>query len=261
MTLKRALAALLLTVTAGCSAASRFTPSDGPFTSPQSSRRVAERPAVRTIPHRPVRACDRPTLIGTVTTPKVVARAAPRQSARGVATFSRVNELGVPQVFVLEERVHSPAHGEWFRALLPLRPNGTTAFLRASGLRLSTTTHRLTISRRSFSLTLWDGCRRVRTFPIGVGTGKTPTPVGAFYLIGLLKPPDPNTVYGTFAYGLSAFSDVLTDWRGGGIIGLHGTNDPSSIGKRSSHGCIRMRNRDIEALVKILPLGTPVEIS
>jgi lipoprotein-anchoring transpeptidase ErfK/SrfK len=178
-----------------------------------------------------------------------------------VATFRRLNQLGVPQVFVLLRRVVTTEHGSWFRALLPVRPNGTTGYVRASALRLSTTTYRLTISRRSFSLTLWGGCNRVRTFPIGVGTGKTPTPVGRFYLIALLKPPDPDTIYGTFAYGLSAFSDVLTDWRGGGIIGLHGTNVPSSIGKRSSHGCIRMRNRDIERLVKVLPLGTPVEIS
>ena len=67
-------------------------------------------------------------------------------------------------------------------------------------------------------------------------------------------------MYGTYAYGLSAFSDVLTDWAGGGIIGLHGTNDPSSIGDRKSHGCIRMYNSDIEKLVPVLPLGTPIEI-
>ena len=67
-------------------------------------------------------------------------------------------------------------------------------------------------------------------------------------------------MYGNYAYGLSAFSDALTDWAGGGIIGLHGTNDPSSIGDRKSHGCIRLYNWDIEKLVPILPLGTPVEI-
>jgi lipoprotein-anchoring transpeptidase ErfK/SrfK len=67
-------------------------------------------------------------------------------------------------------------------------------------------------------------------------------------------------VYGEYAYGLSAFSDVLKNWAGGGIIGIHGTNDPSSIGDRRSHGCIRMYNKDIRQLVPILPLGTPVDI-
>ncbi len=68
-------------------------------------------------------------------------------------------------------------------------------------------------------------------------------------------------MYGTFAYGLSGFSNVLKSFAGGsGVIGLHGTNDPSVIGQDVSAGCIRMRNEDIERLVPILPLGTPVEI-
>ncbi|HEY3211231.1 MAG TPA: L,D-transpeptidase [Actinomycetota bacterium] len=209
----------------------------------------------------PTKACDRPTTIGTVAAHQVVARAKPRASARPIARFPRRNAIGAPQVFDLLGRVDTRRHGVWFRALLPLRPNGTTGYLPQRTLRLSQTRYHVTISRRSFRLTLWEGCRRLKSFPIGVGTGKTPTPVGRFYLIGLLKPPDSHSIYGSYAYGLSAYSDVIKDWRGGGIIGLHGTNDQSSIGRRSSHGCIRMRNRDIEALVKILPLGTPVEIT
>lgn len=67
-------------------------------------------------------------------------------------------------------------------------------------------------------------------------------------------------MYGAYAYGLSAYSSVIHDWVGGGIVGLHGTNDPSSIGHRVSHGCIRLRNADITALVRILPGGTLVTI-
>ena len=100
----------------------------------------------------------------------------------------------------------------------------------------------------------------VRTFTIGLGKESTPTPNGTFYIISLLRPPTGSSTYGPYAYGLSAFSDAITDWAGGAVIGIHGTDDPSSIGNRKSHGCIRMRNRDIEYLVPILPLGTPVEI-
>lgn len=107
---------------------------------------------------------------------------------------------------------------------------------------------------------MFDGCRLVKTFRIGIGTGMTPTPVGRFYLTSLIKLPDPRTIYGPYAYGLSGYSEVLDTWKLGGIIGLHGTNDPSSIGRRSSHGCIRMSNRNIKELVRILPLGTPIEI-
>ncbi|HEV7148765.1 MAG TPA: L,D-transpeptidase, partial [Pedococcus sp.] len=92
------------------------------------------------------------------------------------------------------------------------------------------------------------------------GTGGTPTPVGSFFLTELLAPTNPG--YGPYAYGLSAFSDVLTSFGGGpGQIGLHGTSEAGSIGHSSSHGCIRLSNADITTLAKILPLGTPVNIT
>lgn len=204
--------------------------------------------------------CDRSTLIGTVAVARVAARTAPSRSARTLASFARTNAQGAPQVFDLLGEV-AGANGEfWYRALLPLRPNGTTGFLPARSLRLSQTLYRLDVDRAHLQLTLWYGCRVAGRYPIGLGTRDTPTPVGTFYLIALVKPPTDGSIYGAYAYGLSAYSDALTNWTGGGIIGLHGTNDPSSIGKRESHGCIRMLNPDIEHLTKILPLGTPIEI-
>jgi lipoprotein-anchoring transpeptidase ErfK/SrfK len=175
-------------------------------------------------------------------------------------TFSRINAFGSPQVFLLKKQLLEPDGETWFKALLPIRPNGTTGFVLGRDLRVSTTPYRLVVDRRSFRLRLYRGCSLARTYPVGIGTGATPTPVGEFYLTSLTKLPDPGTVYGPYAYGLSGFSDVLKTWKFGGIIGLHGTNDSSSIGRRSSHGCIRLFNRDIRALVKILPLGTPIEI-
>jgi len=83
--------------------------------------------------------------------------------------------------------------------------------------------------------------------------------LGVFFLNSLLRPP-PGSIYGEFTYGLSAYSDVIRNWKGGGIVGIHGTNDPSSIGRRVSHGCIRLRNADIARLVRTLPLGTLVTI-
>jgi lipoprotein-anchoring transpeptidase ErfK/SrfK len=78
---------------------------------------------------------------------------------------------------------------------------------------------------------------------------------------GASPPPTANGPYGPYAYGLSGFSNVLTSFGSGdGVIGIHGTNEPWLIGKDVSHGCIRMRNDDIERLAQFLPLGTPVEI-
>jgi lipoprotein-anchoring transpeptidase ErfK/SrfK len=176
-----------------------------------------------------------------------------------IRSFARLNPEGSRQVFLLQGAAKSGG-GTWYRALLPMRPNGTYGWVSARDLRLAVTPYRLVVDHHTFRLTLWRGCRRVRTFPVGIGAGETPTPHGHFYLVALIKPPTANSVYGTYAYGLSAFSKVITTWKWGGVIGLHGTNEPSSIGHRVSHGCIRMRNKDIDYLVRILPLGTPITI-
>jgi lipoprotein-anchoring transpeptidase ErfK/SrfK len=207
-----------------------------------------------------LRSCERPTVIGRVASPSVVVRSRPSVAAPAVATFPQVNSEGATQVFDLLGSLRDPAGDLWYRALLPLRPNGTTGYLAAGSVKVVQTTFRIQVDRERLRLTLWDGCSALMRFPIGLGKESTPTPNGRYYIIALLKPPVAGSVYGNYAYGLSAFSDVLTDWAGGGIIGLHGTNDPSSIGDRKSHGCIRMRNGDIKKLVPILPLGTPVDI-
>jgi len=201
----------------------------------------------------------RDTLIATVRRDGVPARRAPSRSAPIIQIFNRTSPLGAPQVFVVD-RVRSHAGYIWFHVELPIRPNGSTGWVRADGVSVSKTPYGLTLDRRRYTLTLFVGCKAQHVFRVGIGTGSTPTPVGRFYLASLLQLPDPNTVYGPYAYGLSGFSDVLKTWSYGGIIGLHGTNDPSSIGRKSSHGCIRLHDRDILRLVRILPLGTPILI-
>jgi lipoprotein-anchoring transpeptidase ErfK/SrfK len=103
----------------------------------------------------------------------------------------------------------------------------------------------------------------IRAFKIGVGRAVTPTPTGTYFITELLKQPDPAGPYGPFAYGLSAYSGVLSHFgRGGnGQIGIHGTDEPQFVGTNVSHGCIRLRNPDILWLRQRLPLGTPVSIS
>jgi lipoprotein-anchoring transpeptidase ErfK/SrfK len=200
------------------------------------------------------------TLIGRVNQREVAARERPSRAAPVVGRFGKRNVHGAPQVFDLVEAVRGPGGDLWYEALLPVRPNGTTGFVPSTSITLRRTPYRLRVDRARFTLELWKGCRLEERFRIGLGTGLTPTPVGRFYLVALLKPPAPDTIYGAYAYGLSAFSEHLPDWEGGGVIGLHGTNNPSSIGRESSHGCIRMRNADIRRLVEVLPLGTPIEI-
>jgi lipoprotein-anchoring transpeptidase ErfK/SrfK len=258
-----ALVLLALGSITGVSARLMNQPQDEGASEPDVVRSFLDQPvpAPPAVPHAvPQRACERPTMIGQVTSGSLTVRALPSVGAQAIATFHRTNAQGSPQVFDLQGSVRNAAGDVWYRALLPLRPNGTSGYIAAGSVRLVQTLYRIDVNRKKLRLTVWDGCTALMRFPIGLGKESTPTPNGRYYIIALLKPPFVGSVYGTYAYGLSAFSDVLTDWRGGGIIGLHGTNDPSSIGNRKSHGCIRLRNRDIEKLVPLLPLGTPVDI-
>ena len=154
------------------------------------------------------------------------------------------------------------AKAGWLRVQLPVRPNGSVGWVRTSDVTLSRHNFHIEVELAAFRLRAYRGTEVILDVPVGVAKENTPTPGGRYYTTELLKPPDPNTVYGTYAYGLSGFSEVLQSFNGGpGQLGIHGTNDPSSIGKRVSSGCIRLRNEDIEKLAGTLPLGVPVIIS
>ena len=98
---------------------------------------------------------------------------------------------------------------------------------------------------------------------VGVARENAPTPLGRYYTTELLRPPSPNSVYGAYAYGLSGFSDTFDTLAGGpGQLGIHGTNDPKTLGTNVSSGCVRLHNDDITYLAESiqLPLGVPVDI-
>jgi hypothetical protein len=161
-----------------------------------------------------------------------------------------------PLTFLVRER-----RAGWERVYLPVRPDGSTGWTPDRYLRLAWNPYSLHVRMQAHQLVLMKRARVVARFPAAVGRSVLPTPKGRYYIVELLKQPDPNGVYGPFAFGLSAFSHVLYSFGGGpGQIGIHGTNEPDSIGRSASHGCIRLRNEDIVRLAHTLPLGTPVTI-
>lgn len=146
---------------------------------------------------------------------------------------------------------------------LPVRPNGTTGWVDVKDVDLYATDMQLDIYHKDHTLTVSEAGQIIATYPIATGQDDMPTPGGTYFIRELLAPPNPKGLYGPYAYGLSGYSPVLDNFNGGdAVIGIHGTNEPDSIGKDISHGCIRMHNADITALVETwqLPLGTPVYI-
>lgn len=164
-----------------------------------------------------------------------------------------------PLTFLVKE-----LRDDWAEVYLPIRPNGSTGWVPLADEQLTATSYRVEISLTDFTLTLFEGSDEVFSTDVGVGRDDRPTPGGVYYIRELLQPPDPDGVYGPYAYGLSGFSPVLDSFNGGeAIIGIHGTNQPDKLGTYVSSGCIRMANDAITELVTDfgIPLGTPVFIS
>jgi lipoprotein-anchoring transpeptidase ErfK/SrfK len=117
----------------------------------------------------------------------------------------------------------------------------------------------LRVDRRALRATLYKSGRRIWSSRIGVGKPGTPTPAGHFWIRSRLRAMGGGTIYGPWAFGTAAYS-VLSDWPGGGVIGIHGTNEPALIPGRPSHGCIRIPNKKIAQLYRLAPRGTPIWI-
>jgi hypothetical protein len=191
-----------------------------------------------------------------------VARVSPSTSAKtvgrlGLKTEDRTSEL----VLALQDKTDSLGR-DWVRVRLPERPNGKTGWVRRETLGDYNIVHTwLKIDRAAFTATLVRDGKVVFTAPVGVGEAGTETPPGEFYIRDRLVGFKPNTIYGAMAFGTSAYSPTLTEWPRGGVVGIHGTNQPDLIPGRISHGCVRMYNADILTLDRLMPVGTPVTIS
>jgi lipoprotein-anchoring transpeptidase ErfK/SrfK len=188
-----------------------------------------------------------------------VARSAPRRTSAVVAGLGRWTPEGTTNlVLTLDGR--RTRRGVWIRVRLATLPNGRTGWVPRKMLSdWKEVRTRLVVDHRRLSATLYRRGKVIFRAPVGVGLPQWPTPRGEFYIRNQLYGFG-NPVYGPLAFGTSARSSVLTDWPGGGFIGLHGTNQPSILPGRVSHGCIRMKNGHILRLARLMPVGTPLTV-
>jgi hypothetical protein len=157
-------------------------------------------------------------------------------------------------------RSYTLANVTWILIPATGRPNGTVGWVPASALgELHESHDYLRVNRELLRATLYHYGRRIWRAPIGVGRPSLPTPTGHFHVTEKLTAIG-GPFYGPYALGTNAYAPTLSDWPGGGIIGIHGTDEPRLIPGRPSHGCIRLRNADIVSLWPLIQVGTPVEI-
>ena len=120
--------------------------------------------------------------------------------------------------------------------------------------------HRIVVSFPDRKLALLEGEQVLKVYDIAIGKASTPSPTGEFHLINHVAHPTWYGPDGPVAPGPA--NPVGTRWMGLNYkgYGIHGTNAPGSVGKAASHGCIRMRNRDVEELFELVSVGDTVEL-
>jgi lipoprotein-anchoring transpeptidase ErfK/SrfK len=161
---------------------------------------------------------------------------------------------------IVAEQVSRSCKPTWFRVRVAHYPNGTLGWVRAGTVATSRIRRRIVVDVSQHRLYLYQRGKLVLSTPAAVGKPSTPTPHGRFYITQRFIVTATNSPYGTRALGLSAFSNVLRSWVDGGPVGIHGTNEPFSIGKGVSHGCVRLPEQTMRTLFGLVPLATPVLI-
>ena len=188
-------------------------------------------------------------------------RALPSATSGPITRLRFRTEDGLPEVYVVLASRPDSTGGDWFQIRLPMRPNERVGWVRGDALGPLHLVHtRLIVDRRRLSASLYSGGRRIWFSRIGVGKPSTPTPAGRFWIRERFRVPGGRGLYGPYAFGTSAYSETLTDWPGGGVVGIHGTDQPKLIPGRPSHGCIRVPNPAILRLATLMPVGTPLVI-
>jgi lipoprotein-anchoring transpeptidase ErfK/SrfK len=154
---------------------------------------------------------------------------------------------------------------QWLRVLLPVRPDGSTAWV---------TTNQVVLSHTDYWITVRQSARRVlvyrqgvlrRSFLAVIGKPSTPTPTGLGAIYEEDPEPSPNDFLGTWALPLTLLSHALTSFDGGpGRVAIHGRGGTSlldPLGQALSHGCIRIDNGNVGWIATHVPIGTPVDIT
>ncbi len=195
---------------------------------------------------------------GYLLVPNVAARAAPDPHARIVLRLHQFRPDFRQQIVLAVDKRTGTNGRPWFKLSLPMRPNGTMGWIPASVATLAPVHNRIVINRGERRLSIYRFGKLVFTTIVAIGAPGRETPIGHFYVMARFIPDDP--FLGVFAVETSAYSK-LTEWPGGGIVGIHGTSMPQLLGQAVSHGCVRISNAAALVLKRYALLGTPITIT
>ena len=147
--------------------------------------------------------------------------------------------------------------GRWGRVEIPYVWPRREGWMPLRGLARRTTGVEVHVDLSEHRVTVTKLGRVLFGMPAATGATVSPTPPGEYFVTDRI--PFPGGYLGTFAFGISGIQPKLPPgWSGGNQLAIHGTNDPSSIGRSASAGCLRVSERSLDRLKPLLQLGTPV---
>jgi lipoprotein-anchoring transpeptidase ErfK/SrfK len=182
--------------------------------------------------------------------------ARPRAGAAQVGVVPAGSKYyGIPIVAWVEEV--SP-DGRWGRVELPYTWPRREGWIRLAGLERDATRVRVEVDLSAHLVTVRKFGKVLFRAPGATGAPSSPTPVGEYFVPDRV-PFSAGSYLGSFAFGISGIQPRLpAGWSGGNQLAIHGTNNPSSIGRSVSAGCVRVSETTLDRLIPLLVYGTPV---
>jgi len=177
---------------------------------------------------------------------------------------AQVDEVGLWYGYPMTMPIVQEAHdGQWLRIMMPERPNGLTAWVRASDVTRSTSPWRMVLKLGETRVRVYKDGYEVWSAPVGIGRDHTRTPTGK-YFVAVIEKPGPSG-YGPIVLNLNAHSEDIQSWEGSGdaITAFHGPFGAEELirsgGGKVSNGCVRMLPED-QIKMDGIALGSPVDI-
>jgi lipoprotein-anchoring transpeptidase ErfK/SrfK len=189
---------------------------------------------------------------------KLAVHAGPSSSSSVVKVFPQFRSDFRPTTLLVLGEAKDAKGARWLKLSLPMRPNGRKGWVKAGAVQTRQVRRSIVIDLSARKLRVLEGGKTRYATRVAVGRKGMETPAGRnFYLTATFKPTE--RFLGSYAFETSAYSK-LSEWPGGGVVGLHGTSMPWLLGKAVSHGCVRMSNPAALVLKRLTPAGTPLRI-
>jgi hypothetical protein len=196
---------------------------------------------------------------GTLVGPDVAVHAWPSPGSRVITKIDQFRSDYRQEVVLATGGVKRGSDGRpWYHIRLQLRPNGTMGWIPARAVSLAPVENKIVVQIGLRRILIFHRGSLVYQAKVAVGAPGRETPTGHFYVTARFVPDD--SFLGVFAVETSAYSK-LTEWPGGGKVGIHGTSMPQLLGQAVSHGCVRVSNASALMLERYAALGTPIDIT